>query len=143
MIDDLSLSTSWELQENETPDVFVLRKELQFKTWYDMIKKHGQLYMVKFGIDDIRPIWEDHINISELVKLIKSPALVSFDCPLCQPYDNFDIQAGQYVQRRYLAKIIHPRYPEGFADREGVWRKCCCLLQGEDRKWLKFQGMRA
>jgi len=141
-MDDLVLSISWQSKQNETSELFILRKELQFKTWYNTIKRRGNLYMMKFGEKDVRPMWEDQINISELVNLIKSPALVPFDCPLCQPYDYFDVQEGQYVQRRYLTKIVHPKYPEGFIDKEGVWAKCPCILKGEERKYLKFKGMR-
>lgn len=142
MQDNLITSQEWQQQENETIEVFILRKELQFKTWHDIIKKRGQLYMLKFGEDDIRPIWEEQIDVPVLVASMKSPALIPYDCPLCQPYDYFDIQAGQYVQRRYLAKIVHPKYPEGFIDKEGVWVKCVCFLKGEDRKYLKFKNMK-
>ena len=142
MIDNLTTSQEWQIQENETAEVFTLRKELQLKTWYEIVRKHGHLYMVKFGEDDIRPMWENKINVPELVKSIPSPALIPHDCPLCQPYDYFDIHTGQYVQRRHLTKIVHPKYPEGFIDRGGVWVKCVCILKGEDRKYLKFQGMK-
>ena len=141
MIDILTTSMEWAQREGETIELFTLRKELQFKIWHDITKKRGHLYMVKFGEGDIRPMWEDNINVTELVHSMKSPAIIPFDCPLCQPYDYFDIQIGQYIQRRYLTRIIYPKYPEGFIDKNGVWTKCCCILKGESRKYLKFKGM--
>lgn len=139
---ELLTSTEWQLKPDESQEIFAARITIQKESWWQMTRNHGQCYMVKFGNDDIRPMWEYQINIGELAEIIKSPTGMPLDCPLCQPYDYFDCIINQYVQRRYLTKIINPRYPEGFIDKTGTWIKCPCLKKGEDRKFLKFKGMR-
>jgi len=136
------LSVNWQIKPNEDTEVFKLRIELQTQEWQRMVRQHGHLYMIRFGENDIRPTQEDQIDTAELVKLIVQPVFIALDCPLCQPYDHFDIHTSSYSDRRYLTKIVHPRYPEGFIDKDGVWTKCPCLIKGEDRKWLKFKGTR-
>lgn len=140
---DLLTSIEWEQQPNETIEIYMARTETQKETWRLMVRHRGQCYMVKFGDNDIRPMWEDQIDTGKLAEIIKSPIGMPLDCPLCQPYDNFDNVANIYRNRRYMTKIINQRYPEGFVDREGVWIKCPCLKKGEDRKYLKFKAMRA
>ena len=142
MSNELLMSTEWEISPGESPEIFTTRVKVQKETWWQMTRNHGQCYMVKFGDDDIRPMWEDQINSGKLAEVIKSPTGMPLDCPLCQPYDHFDVTVNQYDIRRYLTKIVHPRYPEGFIDKEGTWVKCVCLKKGEDRKFLKFKGMR-
>jgi len=133
--ENIPTSTDWLAKENEPPEIFVARLKLQLKEWSDTVRRHGNCYMVKFGAEDIRPMWEDQINIGELARAIEQPAFTVLDCPLCQPYD----LSGE---RNYLTRIIHPKYPEGFVDKTGVWIKCACLTKGESRKYLKFKGRR-
>ena len=142
-MEELLLSKTWQQQDGELPEAYMVRTDLQFQTWRDMVRKHGHCYMVKFGDNDIRPMWEDQIDSEVLVREITPPTFVPFDCPLCQPYDNFDITVGRYIDRRYLTRVVHPKYPDGFIDKSGVLMKCPCLIKGDKRKWLKFKKMRA
>jgi hypothetical protein len=136
------LSVNWKIKANESVEIFNLRIHIQTQEWQNTVRQHGNIYLIKFGENDIRVLQEDQIDIEELVKQIVQPIYVALDCPLCQPYDHFDVQTMQYVERRYLTKIVYPKYPEGFIDKEGVWCKCCCTLKGERRKWLKFRKTR-
>lgn len=141
MIEFLS-SENWQRKKDETIEIYHARIESQKTTWHNMCKQHGNMYMVKFGEEDTRPMWEDQINVEELVSQLPSPSGRPLDCPLCQPYDTFNYELGKYLVRRFLTKIINPNYPEGFIDKEGVWIKCPCIIKPEKRKYLKFQGMR-
>ncbi len=137
MNQDLLLSKAWKPKPEESLEIFTSRVEIQKIQLRDYMRQHGKCYMVKFGLDDVRPMWEDQIDSKILIEQIKSPTGLPYDCPLCQPYDNFDI-VTRVAYRRYLTKIVHPSYLEGFIDSSGVWQKCACLLKGEERKWLKF-----
>lgn len=139
---DLLLSTEWQPKPDEPMDIFAARMETQKTYWRGMVRLHGNCYMIKFGDNDIRPMWEDQVDTEELAAKIKSPTGIPLECPLCQPYDQFDYTANQYVVRRYITKVINPRYPEGFIDKEGAWQKCVCLKKGEARKYLKFKKIR-
>jgi hypothetical protein len=138
---ELLLSAAWEKQDNEDIEIYTARVAIQHEAWWQLTRKRGQCYMVKFRDNDIRPMWEDDIDIEYIRKEIMSPSNMPLDCPLCQPYDHFNISINQYDNRRYLTKIVQPKYPEGFIDKEGVWAKCPCRKKGEDRKYLKFKGM--
>jgi hypothetical protein len=139
---ELLTSTEWQRNENETEDIFTVRKATQLNTWQQMKRKRGNCYLVKFGNNDIRPMWEDQIDSKKLVEMVQSPTSIPLDCPLCQPYDYFDTTIGQYKYRRFMAKVVNPKYPEGFIDKEGVWMKCPCLKKGPERKNLKFLSTR-
>jgi hypothetical protein len=135
---DILLSINWTQQSGEPDEVYTARMVAQKSALHDMILHKGNCYMVKFGEDDIRPMWENQIDSEVLRKQVPSPLTMPLDCPLCQPYDHFDITANNYDTRRYLTKIINPKYPEGFIDKGGVWTKCPCQIKGEARKYLKF-----
>lgn len=137
-MNELLLSTTWQRRPEEKDEIFLARIEAQKMKWLDLLKNHGQCYMVKFGEGDIRPMWEDSIHRGKLRSQVPSPIGVPLDCPLCQPYDLFDPVLGKYDHRRYLTKVIYPRYPEGFIDKEGVWIKCPCLKKGDERRFSKF-----
>lgn len=137
MITELIISDSWKPKADEPLDVFAARVEAQRTQLRDYMRKHGKLYMVKFAEDDVRPMWEDQIDSNILRVQIPSPTGFPYECPLCQPYDGVDMVTKQ-PDRRYMTKIVDPKYPEGFIDQGGVWCKCPCILKGEDRKWLKF-----
>jgi len=140
-MNELLISTTWETKENEPQEIYATRMEIQKQEFRDMRYRHGNCYMVKFADGDIRPMWEDQIDREKLRQSVYTPTGIPLDCPLCQPYDYWDSIASRFTERRYLTKIIHFRYPEGFIDKEGVWTKCPCLIKGEDRKRLKFLGM--
>ena len=137
------LSTNWQQQIDEPTDVFSARIKVQNSSWQNNIQIHGNCYMIKFGECDIRPMFEDQIDVELLRQQVISPSSRSFDCPLCQPYDNFNYTTNQYEDRRHLTRIINPGYPSGFIDKEGVWCKCPCLLKGEKHKKLKFINKRS
>lgn len=141
MIEELAVSTAWLAKEGEDIDIYRTRIEMQRQTWRDAVRHKGQLYLIKFNDFDIRPMWEEQIDAEKLRGEVYSPLSMPLDCPLCQPYDHFDISINAYAERRYLTKIVNQRYPEGFIDKEGVWVKCACILKGEARKWLKFKNM--
>lgn len=140
-MEDILLSISWQPIPGETQEIYTARLASQRQIFKDLVFRHGRCYMVKFGPEDIRPMWEDQINLEELRRQIKSPGNDELDCPLCQPYDHWDSTIGRYTEQRYLTRIIHYIYPEGFIDKTGVWTKCPCLITGEKRKKLKFKGM--
>lgn len=138
-MDELCYSETWKQGKEEDALTFNTRKVTQTKVLYDMRRKHGQCYLVKFGEEDIRPMWEDVIDINQLSKDILSPMGTVLDCPLCQPYDNWNTMEGHYDSRRYMCKIVNPKYPEGVIDRGGVWQKCACVCEPEKKKYLKFK----
>lgn len=140
-MNELLISTAWEAKENESQEIYTIRIEQQKQEFRNMRYRHGNCYMVKFNEGDIRPMWEDQMNLEKLRQEVYTPTGIPLDCPMCQPYDHWDPVTLRFTERRYLTKIIHFRYPEGFIDKEGVFTKCPCLIKGENRKRLKFLGM--
>ena len=136
---DLICSELWERADKEDEKAFQLRILSQKKQFKAYMRQHGRCYLVKFEENDIRPIWEDQIDIVNLIKELHSPMGSSFDCPLCQPYDIWDNVVTQYTGKNYLTKIVNPKYEDGFIDKGGVWLKCPCLVKGEDRHNFKFK----
>ncbi len=141
MVDKLLYQEAWEQGKDEKIEDFGARKDLQREQLYQSERIHGHCYMIKFGDDDLRPIWESQLDMADLSRRILSPIGMPLDCPLCQPYDHWDKLQNRYTDRRFMTKIIDPKYPEGVVDRGGVWAKCPCLLKGDARKNLKFKGM--
>ena len=135
------LSTDWKQKEGEDGLQYDTRIKLLEQGFHEYKRKHGSCYMVKFGENDVRPMWEDQIDITKLAKEILSPVGMPLDCPVCQPYDIWDPILLK-MTRYYMCKVINPRFPEGFMDTGGVWRKCACILKGEHYKRLKFIGQR-
>lgn len=132
------VSTDWIQHKEEPIEVFSARISMQNKTWDTTIQTHGACYMVKFDKQDIRPMFENQIDVSILRQQILGPNGKTLDCPICQPYDPTNHITNHYIERQYLTKIINPQYSDGFIDKEGVWTKCPCLLKGEKQKRLKF-----
>lgn len=130
---------TWQPREGEDALQFHKRKELQRQHVRRIFKSRGFLYMVKFGEDpttgafDVRPMWEDSISIPMLRQEIKGPMGMSYDCPLCQPYDN------DGLSRRFMCKIANPKYDDGFIDGLGVWTKCPCLDGPKQRQYHRFK----
>ncbi len=131
---ELPVSAEWKRGVEESDILFLAREKQQRTMWKNLVHKYGQCYMIKFDDNDIRPMWEDQIDVKNLIEQIKQPTFSSLSCPLCQPYDMTN-------ERTYLTKIINPDYPEGFVDKAGVWKKCVCILKGEERRFLKFKRM--
>ena len=61
---------------------FSTRRQLAMHRFKDAVRKHGPLYMIRFGDNDIRPMHEDQIDISKLSQEILSPVGMPFDCIL-------------------------------------------------------------
>ena len=135
---DIIYRAYWIKQEKEDEKTHYIRTLHQKKQLRDLVRKHGRCYLVKFGNGDIRPMWEDQINIAELIKELRSPSGMPFDCPLCQPYNIWDTLEGRYSEQKFMTKIISPKYRLGLADEDGVWIKCPCLVAGEGRRKQKF-----
>ena len=112
------------------------RRKLLNTQYAAMKRSYGPCYMVKFGDDDIRPMWENQISISNLKQEIKPPWGEHYDCPLCQPYDDPELR-----ERRNMCKVVIPKYSGGAIDEEGVLMKCPCILDKRNRvkKELKFK----
>ena len=110
------------------------RKELLNAQFSAMKRAHGHCYMIKFGEDDIRPMWEDQISIKQLRQEIKSPWGDQYDCPLCQPYDDPETKA-----RRNMCRIVIPKYVGGAIDEEGVLCKCPCILGAKKRQFMRLK----
>jgi len=140
--DPLLYRAAWDKPTaNENTNQFIMRLNVQMKQIHTTIRQHGLCYMIKFSDEDIRPMWEDQIDFKELYEKILSPIGVPLDCPLCQPYDYWDMQECHYTDRKYMTKIVYPRYPEGVIDRGGVWLKCPCTFKDIKLKKLKFHGI--
>lgn len=135
--DQLIYSRHWIQKEGEEFSAYIARCDLQQKQFDMLMKRKGFCFMIKFGIDDVRPMWECDIDITELMKIIILPK-VAIDCPLCQPYDDEVTK-----ERTFMTRIIDPGYPNGFADTDGVLHKCVCIYKGRKREMLKFKHRRA
>ena len=129
----------WIIRENESRADYVTRLNLQHRQLIEFKRAKGQCYMVLFGEDDARPMWENQISIKELKEQIRNPHGNRWDCPLCQPYDNWEGIAGIEQNRRYMTRIIYPRYNNGAIEEEGIYQKCPCILRPKQRTHLKFK----
>lgn len=138
IIDSLIYSKTWVPEKDEHPEAYQARRNRQLKQYGVLVRSRGQCYVVQFGDRDVRPMWENQISIVQLVKEVSHKFGVSYDCPLCQPYDPND----EDTERRYITKIVHPHFPEGFIDKGGVWMKCACTSKGKKFEMLKFKNRR-
>lgn len=132
-------SIDWEVKEGETPEQTEIRTKLLEQRFYDNKRIHGNCFMIKFGEDDVRPMYEDQLDMRTITEQVKSPVGMPLDCVLCQPYDEWNFIENNYKDRRYLCKILSPRFLDGFADKGGVWMKCVCTLKGEHSRHLKIK----
>ena len=127
---------TWKMGVDEDASVFSIRMATQKKELSDLIKKHGQCFMVKFGEDDIRPMWEDSINPNKLREEIRGPDGMFWDCPLCQPYDAW-YPGSMNKDRQYFCKIIKPGWYSGCLEEDGISAKCVCIAKDRKHKFKK------
>jgi len=125
-------SYEWIQEPGEQGDAFIARNRLQLQQFSDMVNRRGLCYVVKLCDGSIRAMWEDEINISKLKEEVSVPFGAASSCPLCQPYDS------EGNRRMFMARIIDPRYPNGFIDTDGIATKCVCIYKGVKRERLKF-----
>ena len=128
----------WLRRDEESKEDYANRQKLQRKQLIDLWRSRGQCYMIKFGEDDIRPMWESDISIIKLREEVRTPLGGKWDCPLCQPYDDYTGVAEIDKNRRYFTRIINPKYPEGTIDEGGVYSRCPCVIKQKYRNELKF-----
>jgi hypothetical protein len=136
---DLLERVQWIRGEDEKAENFINRIRLQEQQFVNMKRSQGRCFMIKFGLDDIRPMWENQINIMDLKELIRTPLDTHWDCPLCQPYDAWTGLTDMDNNRRFLCRIVAPRYEGGCIDEEGTYSKCVCILKPKHRSRLKFK----
>ena len=78
-MEELLARKTWTRGDDEDIMKFTSREKLQKHNMHSLHKSRGQCYMIKFGIDDktgiddLRPMWENVINIKELQRELKSP----------------------------------------------------------------------
>lgn len=130
---------SWTKVDGERPETYIQRIKLQTQHMVNFRLSRGSCYMIKFGEDDIRPMFEDQISISKLKQELRTPVNTHWDCPLCQPYDNWTGLADIENNRRFLCRIVSPKYEGGAIDEEGTYTKCVCILRAKYKKGLKFK----
>ena len=137
--DTILYRQSWLITPNENIIQYISRLQLQTEQFGQLIRRRGMCYLLKFKVDDIRPIWECDISPDILRQQILTPRGTQWECPLCQPYDIWDHISSQLTNRRYMCKVVAPQYRTGCIDEDGVDMKCCCTHKGERRKRLKFK----
>ena len=138
-MNDLLLRKNWVTQKDEPKDTYIARIKLQDQQFIDLKRVYGRLFIVKFSDDDLRPLWESQINVNSLKNTTHTPINTEWECPLCQPYDNWTGFADMERNRRYLCKVVAPKYKTGCIDEEGTYSKCICILPPRLRKRLKIQ----
>lgn len=136
---DLLKKDSWLIGEEESKRDFVSRIKLQDRQFVETRRLHGHMYMLYYEDGDVRPMREDQISITELKAQIRTPLDTEYDCPLCQPYDRWEGLVEMDQNRRYLCKIVSPKYLHGSIEEVGIWKKCPCVTKPKNRKYLKFK----
>ena len=130
---------AWEKLEGETQENFIMRLNLQFQQLSDLRRVRGQCYMIYIGEGDVRPMWENEISTRLVKEESHTPIRTKWDCPLCQPYDNWEGLASIQQNRRYMTRVIDPKYNNGTIDEGSVLQKCPCVLNPKARTRLKFK----
>ena len=138
-LDTLLHREQWLAHKDEEIQDYAKRLSIQTRQFLLSVKRRGYCYIVKFGEDDLRPMWEDNINIIILKKDVIKTGGGTYDCPLCQPYDPFGQLIDTELSRRFLCKIISPQYDDGCLDEGGVWAKCPCIDPPKRRNRHKFK----
>lgn len=139
-MNDLLLRKNWVIQESEDKAGFIARIKLQDKQYMDLKRARGRLFMVLFGDNDVRPMWEDQISMKALKQQIRTPFDTEWDCPLCQPHDSWGGLAEIDNNRKYFTKIVSPKYKDGCIDEEGVYTKCVCIMKPRLKSRLKIKA---
>lgn len=139
MVNELLERKKWVSGDEESKVDFIARIKLQHQQFYDLKRAHGQLYVIKFGEDDSRPMWEDQISMAKLKAELRTPLGTEWDCPLCQPYDKWSGTADIESNRRFMCRIIAPDYVNGCIEDVGVLKKCSCILKPKYRRNLKLK----
>lgn len=135
----LLFRAAWLQDKDEGTNAHIVRLKIQNLQLRQLRQQHGLCYLIKIGIGKHKVMWEDEINPIKLKAELTAPDTLSWDCPLCQPYDIWESRLEVKENRRYLCKIVDPTYREGCADEEGVFMKCPCLTKGARRQALKFR----
>lgn len=141
MVTQLILRKTWDRQPDEDGGAFHDRVREQKRNLYLLQKQRGPCFMIKFGEDDIRPMWADQIDMRVLINEIRTPVGTPIQCPLCQPYDAWGGMGNIDDNRRMFCKIINPKYRDGCADETGVSAKCVCLMPATKRNKIPFKGV--
>lgn len=141
VMNQLLFRKTWERKPDEDIEQFRNRTEEQKRNLYLLKKQRGPCFMVKFGDDDIRPMWADQIEMQKLMQEIRTPVGSPVQCPLCQPYDAWDGFNRIDENRRMFCKVVDPKYHNGCADEIGVYAKCVCLMSITKRGNIPFKGV--
>lgn len=118
---------AWRRRNGESAEQYHRRIKEQRKEFESLIRAYGRPYIIRYGTDDVRTMWSKGIKADKLRAEVLSPIGTKFNCPLCQPYDNWTGYADDNDNRRYLCKTINPYFPNDMEENGGVWMKCPCI----------------
>lgn len=136
MINLLSRET-WTHRKDETYKDFEAREHKQKEQFRTLKQERGACFMIKYGADDIRPIWESSIDPDVLREEIRAPDGLPWDCPLCQPYDSWYGRGLIQENRQYMTRIVEPNWYNGCVEEDGVYSKCICFRNNRAKRTKK------